>query len=207
MGVAIYAVLLRRGVPRWLAALAAAPVLLDAYELQIEQTIMPDVWFEALMWPRSSCCCGSQGRRWRDRPAGIALGLSVTTAQVGEILILPAAIYVAVAAAAGGGRSARGAVCVSFALPILAYMSISQVVNGHFWLSRSGDVDDLRPGRRGGRLRDAAVPAYERPLCPTPSRRRSARTASTTRRHVPADHVRGAGGMSQSTIVSRFTRP
>ena len=49
MGVAIYAVLLRRGVPRWLAALAAAPVLLDAYELQIEQTIMPDVWFEALM--------------------------------------------------------------------------------------------------------------------------------------------------------------
>ena len=33
--------------PHWLAALAAAPVLLDGYELQIEQTIMPDVWFEA----------------------------------------------------------------------------------------------------------------------------------------------------------------
>src|SRR5262249_25564494 len=35
IGVAIYAVLLRRGAPRWLAALAAAPVLLDGYELQI----------------------------------------------------------------------------------------------------------------------------------------------------------------------------
>ncbi|HYS33760.1 MAG TPA: hypothetical protein VEM58_16005, partial [Streptosporangiaceae bacterium] len=45
----IYVVLLRRGTPRWLAALAAAPVLLDAYQVQIEQTIMPDVWFEALL--------------------------------------------------------------------------------------------------------------------------------------------------------------
>ena len=48
MAVALYAVLLRRGAPRWLAALAAAPVLLDAYQLQMEQMIMPDVWFEAL---------------------------------------------------------------------------------------------------------------------------------------------------------------
>jgi hypothetical protein len=37
------------GIPRWVAALTAAPVLLDAYELQMEQLIMPDVWFEALV--------------------------------------------------------------------------------------------------------------------------------------------------------------
>ena len=35
--------------PGWLAAIAAAPVLLDAYQIQMEQTIMPDVWFEALI--------------------------------------------------------------------------------------------------------------------------------------------------------------
>ena len=34
---------------RWLAALAVAPVLLDAYQIQMEQTIMPDVWFEAMI--------------------------------------------------------------------------------------------------------------------------------------------------------------
>ena len=45
MAVVIYLLLLRRGVPRWLAALAIAPVLLDAYELQNEQTIMPGTWF------------------------------------------------------------------------------------------------------------------------------------------------------------------
>ena len=49
MGLAIYVVLIRRGAPRWAAALAAAPVLLDAYQLQMEQTIMPDVLFEALI--------------------------------------------------------------------------------------------------------------------------------------------------------------
>ena len=49
MAVVLYLLLLRRGTPRWLAALAAAPVLLDAYQVQIEQTIMPDVWFEALI--------------------------------------------------------------------------------------------------------------------------------------------------------------
>ena len=67
MAVALYAVLLRRGAPRWVATLAAAPVLLDAYQLQLEQTIMPDVLFETmiaaglvvLLWRRA-------GRgRWR----------------------------------------------------------------------------------------------------------------------------------------------
>ena len=49
MAVTLYAVLVRRGALRWLAAVAAAPVLLDAYQLQMEQMIMPDVLFEALI--------------------------------------------------------------------------------------------------------------------------------------------------------------
>jgi hypothetical protein len=49
MAVALYALLLRRGAPRWAATLAAAPVLLDAYQLQLEQTIMPDVLFETMI--------------------------------------------------------------------------------------------------------------------------------------------------------------
>src|SRR6202044_923487 len=49
MAVVIYVLLLRRGVSRWLAALAIAPVLLDAYQVQNEQAIMPGTWFEALI--------------------------------------------------------------------------------------------------------------------------------------------------------------
>src|SRR5262249_30230714 len=49
MAATIYLMLLRRDTPRWLAAVAVAPLLLDAYQIQIEQNIMPDVWFEALI--------------------------------------------------------------------------------------------------------------------------------------------------------------
>ncbi len=49
MSVVIYLLLRRRGTGRWLAALAIAPVLLDAYQVQTEQTLMPDIWFEAMI--------------------------------------------------------------------------------------------------------------------------------------------------------------
>ena len=113
MAVVIYVLLLRRGVSRWLAALAIAPVLLDAYQIQIEQTIMPDTWFEALivaglailLWrPRA-------GLAARSLAAGLVLGTSATFAQVGEALILPAVIYLL--AAGGGWRRAVGKAAAS----------------------------------------------------------------------------------------------
>jgi hypothetical protein len=181
MAVVIYLLLLRRGVSRWLAALAIAPVLLDAYQLQIEQMIMPDTWFEALivaglailLWPATTVPSGgvarpggtaersggvarpggtaggsggvappegTAGPSWRRVVvAGIVLGTSAIVAQVGEALILPAAIYLL--AAGGGWRRAVGqaaAVCASFALPILVYCTISFVLTGAFDLSDTG---------------------------------------------------------------------
>src|SRR5690348_16666952 len=49
MAVFIYVLLLRRGAGRWFGALAMAPVLLDAYQVQIEQVLMPDLWLEVLI--------------------------------------------------------------------------------------------------------------------------------------------------------------
>jgi len=62
MAIAIYAVLVRRGTPRWLAALAMAPVLFDAYQLQAEAMIMPDVWLEAMI------VAGLAVLLWQKRP-------------------------------------------------------------------------------------------------------------------------------------------
>src|ERR1700723_3506397 len=62
MAVALYLILRRRGVPRWLAAPATAPILLDAYQLQIEQSIMPDTAFEALIVAGLVCLL------WKPRP-------------------------------------------------------------------------------------------------------------------------------------------
>jgi hypothetical protein len=130
MAVALYVLMLRRGVTRWLAALAVAPVLLDAYQLNAEQTIMPDVLFEALV------VAGIVLLLWHPRPglafvilAGLALGTSAPVRQVGEALILPALIYVL--AAARGWRTPlahAGVLNVCFALPVVGYMGYSNVI-------------------------------------------------------------------------------
>jgi len=173
MAVALYAVLVRRGTARWLAAIAIAPVLLDAYQLQMEQTIMPDVWFEALivaglaalLWKpvlsTGSCVAG-----------GIILGSCATVRQVGEILVVPAVIFVI--AAAGGWRQAIRksiAVCIAFAVPILAYCTVSYAVTGHFWLAHAGVTTTY--GRMAAAADCAALrlTQQEQPLCPTPSQR------------------------------------
>lgn len=171
MAVAIYLVLLRRGVPRWLAALAIAPVLFDAYQLNVEAMIMPDVWFEAfivfglvfLLWQRELTLPMAL-------IGGAILGGSVGLRQVGEILIVPALIIVA--AMGGGWRPMlrRGtAVTCGFALAVLLYLSASFQLTGHFWISRSSE--SLTYGRMSAVVNCATlkVPKIEQPLCPTKS--------------------------------------
>jgi hypothetical protein len=168
VAVLIYALVLRRGASRWLAALAALPVLLDAYQVQMEQTIMPDVWFDAMI------VAGLAFLLWRPAltapfaaAGGLILGTSATVRDVGELLIVPALVYVIVAA--GGWRRViglGGTLCLAFLLPILCYCSVSYLNTGHFWLARSQST--------AGRLSAAAdcatlkLPADVRPLCPTP---------------------------------------
>jgi uncharacterized membrane protein len=140
IAVALYVLLLRRGASRWLAALAIAPVLLDGYQLQQEQTIMPTVWFEALI------VAGLVTLLWRPDPgwrrviaAGLVLGTSAIVAQVGEALVLPAVVYLL--AAGGGWRRALGraaALFVAFAVPVLAYSLGSFLATGLFGLSHQG---------------------------------------------------------------------
>jgi hypothetical protein len=210
MGVAIYAVLLRRGVPRWLAAVAAAPVLLDAYELQMEQTIMPDVWFEVLL------LAGVVMLLWQPRPTlraviggGLAFGLSATVWQGGEFLILPAVIYAVIASAVAGWRyRARAGVvmAVAFALPILLYMTGSLVFSGHFWLSRTGTSSLY------GRVAVAAdcatlkVPSYERVLCPDARQKSLGPDGLDHDASSPLTNYKVPAGIDQQAAVNGFVR-
>jgi hypothetical protein len=170
MAVLLYALLLRRSAPRWLAALAVAPILLDGYQLQNEQTIMPGTWFEALIVVGLAILLWKPALSWRRVVAGgIVLGTSATVAQVGEALIPAAAIFV-LAAAGGGWRRAVGkaaALCLACLLPILAYCAGSLVLTGDFFLSHQG-VTSLY-GRTAAAVDCATIklPADERGLCPT----------------------------------------
>ena len=95
--VTIYALLLRHGARRGLAAAATAPVLLDAYQVQIEQNIMSDVWFQALLLGIVVVLT------WRGQPsprhaaiAGLLIGVAVVLRLVGITMLVPALAYLAV---------------------------------------------------------------------------------------------------------------
>jgi hypothetical protein len=171
MAVLIYLLLLRRGAPRWLAALATAPVLLDAYQVQAEQVIMPTAWFEALIVAGLAILLWRPAAGWRRvLAAGLVLGTSATFAQVGEALLVPGVIYLL--AAGGGWRQAigkAGALCGAFALPILAYCTGSYVLAGDFFLSHTGVTSFY--GRTAAAVDCSTIrlPAAERDMCPTPA--------------------------------------
>jgi hypothetical protein len=169
---ALYALMLRRGVYRWLAALAVAPVLFDAYQLNAEQTIMPDVLFETLL------VAGIVLLLWQRRPGlflvilgGLALGASAPVRQVGEALIAPALIYVVFAAPNWRRRLLHGAVLTAcFALPIVGYMSYSAVIMQYgFELSNMGNAYLYGRAAHAADCATLKVPAVERPLCPSAS--------------------------------------
>ena len=170
MAAALYVLMLRRGVTRWLAAVAVAPVLLDAYQLNAEQTIMPDVLFEALL------VAGIVLLLWRSRPGlalvilgGLALGAAAPVRQVGEALIVPALIYVLAAAHGWRTRLLHGtALTFCFALPVVGYMGYSAVILHYgFELSNMGDAYLYGRTAHAADCATLKIPADEQPLCPS----------------------------------------
>jgi hypothetical protein len=211
MGVCVYALLTRHGTPRWLAAIAAAPVLLDAYQVQAEQMIMPDVLFEALLvaalaillWPAALSTR-------RLAVAAVVLGVSATVRQVGELLILPLLAYALATAAASGPRpsrwrvrAVRGAVALGvFALPVVGYMALSATALGTGF--RLSDMDDAYLYARVAHAADCAtlrVPRYEKPLCPPAG---LGVDALATEANSPLYLYKPPPGVTRGTAVSGF---
>jgi len=169
MAAVIYLLLVRRGASRWVAAVAIAPVLLDGYQLQIEQTIMPDTAFEALIVAGLAILLWRPAVTWRRAlAAGLVLGASATVAQVGEALLLPAVVFVL--AAVPGWRAAAGraaVLCAAFAAPILAYSAGSYLAAGSFFLSHTGITSFYGRAAAAADCATLRLPSDERGLCPT----------------------------------------
>jgi len=95
MGLAIYAVLRRRGLPWWGATLCALPVLFDVFELQLEHMIMSDVLFYFLITMAIVALC------WSDRPSwatcvvvGLVIGFIGAVMGIGGgFILIPIMIY------------------------------------------------------------------------------------------------------------------
>jgi hypothetical protein len=169
MAVVLYVLLLRRGAPRWLAALAMAPLLLDAYQIQIEQSVMPDTWFEALVVAGLAILLWRPAPGWRTALAGgLVLGTSAIFAQIGEALLLPAVLYLLVLG--GGWRRAlgrAGVLCAAFILPILTYCTINFLAVGDFFLSHTGVTSVYGRTAAAADCDTLRLTPAERGMCPT----------------------------------------
>ncbi|HEV3292503.1 MAG TPA: hypothetical protein VG123_26315 [Streptosporangiaceae bacterium] len=181
MAIAVYALLIRRQVPRWAATLAAVPVLLDGYQLQLEQTVMPDVLFETmiaaglvlLLWPRPPGQNGQNGQQSLGPVAAgvLVLGATTTVREIGGVLILPAVVFAVATASGWPRRTGRAALATaSFALPILGYMAAAYFVTGHFGLASNGPAPEYGRAAAAADCATLTLPADERALCSSPAR-------------------------------------
>ncbi len=101
----LYALALRLRAPTWLAAIAAAPVLLDAYIVQIEQMIMSDVWLLVALVAMLWLLLGTRATDVAPNPrraalAGLVLGVAVLIRMIAISLVVPAVIYLLIAGVA-----------------------------------------------------------------------------------------------------------
>jgi len=174
MAVLIYLLLLRRGANRYLAALAMAPVLLDGYQLQAEQVIMPDVVFETVLVIAFTVFLWKETATWVTVIAtGLILGVAVTIREVGLIAVVPALLYLIVAKREPWvdvfGKCV--AIIVAFIVPIFLYCGAAYEINGRFWLSAKGS--DAGRMAKAVDCQTIRLPAAVRPMCPTPAEQKN----------------------------------
>ncbi len=165
-----YAVLIHLGARRWLAALATIPVLFDPLQLISEQYVLTDVWTVFLLLAALAMLAwGRDSVTWKAAAGcGLLLGLAVTFRDQELIMIVPAAIYLLVAIKpTKHAAKCLAALVISFAIPVAGYLGWFDASHGKwnfstftgaFLYGRVADFADCT---------GLALPAYERPLCPT----------------------------------------
>jgi hypothetical protein len=136
-GILIYVLMrIRFQFAGWTATLAAAPVLLSAYEIQLEHFMLSDALFMILTVAALVIAL------WRQVPSilaciavGLLLGAAAITRTEGLPLIATFALAVLVSNASFPKRLERVvALAVSFALPVLVYAIWFEDVHGDFEL-------------------------------------------------------------------------
>jgi hypothetical protein len=129
----VYALVRRLGAGPVAGGIAAAPVLFDAYELNLEQHVLSEALFTLLVVVALVVLL------WRSRPSlaacivtGVLLAAAALTRSVGLALIAPALAFTIVR----GGLLRTLALTAAFAVPLLGYATwYSTVPHGSFALT------------------------------------------------------------------------
>ena len=159
--------LLRLGQRPWVAALATAPLLLDTFQLLIEQFVMTETLFELLIVGGRSCSFeGDRSRSPSWRFAGPLLGDAALTRVVTVLLVVPAAWTVA--SQERDRRAGRRSRARSPRSPSRSVATRSRYHAQHGEHTLIGPNRPLPVRARGGSSTAASCrsPPAERALCP-----------------------------------------
>ncbi len=166
MGVALYALLLRLGARPWIAALGAAPVLLDGFQVAFEHHLLAETLFEF------SFVAACVLLLWRRRPtvavaaaAGLALAVCALTRAVGMVAIGPALLAVVLLAPRRPWPALS--LVLAFAIPVVGYAAWFQDVHGEFKVTRGGGLYLYGRVAVFADCDKVPVPPEERAICPT----------------------------------------
>ena len=132
-GALLYALLIRFGLKPWLAALGVTPLLLDAFQLDAEQWVLSEAFFESmltigfviLLW-------NATPKLWQCAVAGVLIASTAITRFDGAIFLLPAMAYVLLRRA---GILRIVTLVLATVLPIISYAGWYDAVNGQFTVS------------------------------------------------------------------------
>ena len=189
IAVMIYAVLRSRNVTRWLATLAAVPVLFDPGQILLEHLIMADILGLFLMVAAFTVVLIRRSPSvWRSASAGLLMGVSVLVRPTTLPLVVALAVYL-LAHARGPGRKAGAALLAGGTAGMPVTCCGSPAAYGQFNLTNSGGLFlwsrtmSLRQLRR-----DQASWWIFRALCPH-SLSRGALAQPVAAKRAPAEHV------------------
>jgi len=165
VAVMIYALLRRYGLPGWGATLAALPVLLDAYQIELEHEILPSGTFSFLVMVAVTLTLWWRGKRplWATVTAGFVLAATATLWPVGLPLLIIFLLYVALRRV---GWRAFGVAAVTAAIPLAGYVLWFHSAHGRYAFSNS---DGIYLWSRTMTFANCAIikpPADELALCP-----------------------------------------
>jgi hypothetical protein len=203
-GVAIYLILRRLDVTHWVAALGAAPALLDAYQINLEQQILAEALFSSLV------VGGLVLIAWSQRPSmgiiglgGLLIGAAAVTRFVGLAVAPCALIYVVIR---GLGWLRVLTLLVTVTVPLLLYSTWYGSITGHYGLTDRAPFVLYGGIATFADCRGVKMPDYERQLCirtPLDERKESYRFFI---KDSPLRTLQAPPGMTKTEVVSRFNR-
>jgi Dolichyl-phosphate-mannose-protein mannosyltransferase len=203
----IYAVLVRFGARRWLAALAVVPVLFDPLQLDMEQYVLTDVSATFLLVAALVVLVWKHGATGKAAPAvaGLLLAAATIIRESDLVVMIPAVLYLAAVIRPGRRLAVRAALLLAcFLLPVLGYLGWHQVSYGQF------DFVDYDSQFLYGRIAQFAdctgmmLPRYEQPLCPRQPPAQRNLDFYMWSPHSPQGVLEALPGMDKAQIIQDF---